>query len=565
MSWGQITSDSTTVRADAQINNRLPVGIGSSNVWVVLSVDFYDVPAAKLELPRAHLAKGLSFVEFQGTLEQRNFPEWWPEFIGNKEKLDIHVHPAVRMSLLGRSVTQSLPTISTQAEMPLLRDMHSNEAVRMGLRRPQIQQIPRILQDVGNLLQVGPTAPDIPILTLISWKLEWGEVSRDMTHILGTVVLQNESAFPIPIQGIRIALDMNNIPVVPDFHALPSQPQLSPHQTTTIKIDLTVSNQSLVEWWTSSLPRGDRDRGEQTTITVSIAPIIVLPEIQLLPQAGPLPAITLPRQTIPLPLLAVPGFNCEVETDILGVANYRIAEKLETDPGTLPEPSVKCSAFGRKLLQLGETVLEPTPTSSRPTPGVPPGPQVPYTLTASVAGSNTGQVLIAPPGGPYKAGTSVVMTAVPFPPYVFDRWEGDASGTFPVLTVTMDRDKRVTAHFKGVFVLPTATPVPATVAPVAPPSLIEIRIAVTSLLPPPGRFEFEPSIITLKAGRSYTISFSSSHPLPHTFTVDTLEIDLLAPPPGTPVVSKVFTANQLGTYLCYDKLSRTRCTIKVEP
>jgi uncharacterized repeat protein (TIGR02543 family) len=47
----------------------------------------------------------------------------------------------------------------------------------------------------------------------------------------------------------------------------------------------------------------------------------------------------------------------------------------------------------------------------------------------------------------YDHGTSVQLTAVPAPGYSFVNWSGDATGSTNPLTVTMDGNKNITAHF----------------------------------------------------------------------------------------------------------------------
>ncbi|MDM8000849.1 MAG: cell wall-binding protein, partial [Dehalococcoidia bacterium] len=59
-------------------------------------------------------------------------------------------------------------------------------------------------------------------------------------------------------------------------------------------------------------------------------------------------------------------------------------------------------------------------------------------------------VTVVPPTGPYVAGLPVELTAVPAPLYKFSHWSGDASGTSPVTTITMDSDKTVVAHFEQI-------------------------------------------------------------------------------------------------------------------
>jgi len=68
-----------------------------------------------------------------------------------------------------------------------------------------------------------------------------------------------------------------------------------------------------------------------------------------------------------------------------------------------------------------------------------------YTLTASVNPVGSGSV--SPASGTYAAYSNVTMTAVPAANYAFSHWTGHASGTAPVVTITMDADKSVVAHF----------------------------------------------------------------------------------------------------------------------
>ena len=68
-----------------------------------------------------------------------------------------------------------------------------------------------------------------------------------------------------------------------------------------------------------------------------------------------------------------------------------------------------------------------------------------YTLSTSVSPSGSGSVSHF--GGSYKAGSTVTVTAQRAYGYVFDHWGGDASGTSPTITITMDSDKSIIAYF----------------------------------------------------------------------------------------------------------------------
>ena len=78
---------------------------------------------------------------------------------------------------------------------------------------------------------------------------------------------------------------------------------------------------------------------------------------------------------------------------------------------------------------------------------------VQYTLSTSVSPSGSGTV--TPASGTYDDGTEVELTATPASGYRFDNWSGDATGTASSVSLTMDAEKSVTAHFKAQYTLTT--------------------------------------------------------------------------------------------------------------
>lgn len=69
-----------------------------------------------------------------------------------------------------------------------------------------------------------------------------------------------------------------------------------------------------------------------------------------------------------------------------------------------------------------------------------------YTLTTNVSPSGANSV--SPSGGEYESGVQVTLTASPASGYIFDHWTGDASGATATITITMNSDRSVTAHFE---------------------------------------------------------------------------------------------------------------------
>jgi hypothetical protein len=87
-----------------------------------------------------------------------------------------------------------------------------------------------------------------------------------------------------------------------------------------------------------------------------------------------------------------------------------------------------------------------------------------FTLATSTDPAGAGSVSVSPaancPANTYADGTNVTLTAVPASGYVFDHWSGNAAGTSNPLSLAMDSDKAVAAHFVVPTPTPTSTPVP---------------------------------------------------------------------------------------------------------
>jgi len=72
-----------------------------------------------------------------------------------------------------------------------------------------------------------------------------------------------------------------------------------------------------------------------------------------------------------------------------------------------------------------------------------------YKLAVNTLGH--GQVILDPPGGTYKAGTVVTVSATPDSGFTFMGWGGDLLGTTSPATITMNSNKNVKVTFKGSF------------------------------------------------------------------------------------------------------------------
>jgi uncharacterized repeat protein (TIGR02543 family) len=88
-----------------------------------------------------------------------------------------------------------------------------------------------------------------------------------------------------------------------------------------------------------------------------------------------------------------------------------------------------------------------------------------HSLVTSVAPAGGGSV--SPAGGTFDEGTNIIVKAIPAAGYRFDSWTGDASGNANPVTVNINADKSVTAHFVRVYTLNVSVS-PASTGTVSP-------------------------------------------------------------------------------------------------
>ena len=102
------------------------------------------------------------------------------------------------------------------------------------------------------------------------------------------------------------------------------------------------------------------------------------------------------------------------------------------------------------------TPAPPTPTATpAPTTGAPVAEGFELELVIDPPGA--GFIAAVPPFGPHAPGTVVTVAVIRprIPPYVFNRWTGDAEGTERAAQVVMDGPKRVVARFINPYITPT--------------------------------------------------------------------------------------------------------------
>ncbi len=104
------------------------------------------------------------------------------------------------------------------------------------------------------------------------------------------------------------------------------------------------------------------------------------------------------------------------------------------------------------------TTVAPPPMTTPPTPII-------YTYSLNVYVNPSGVGSVQPSGGQYTSGTVVTLTATPASGYTFAYWSGDASGSSPTTTITMNSNKNIVANFRYVPPAPVTYNLSVSVSP----------------------------------------------------------------------------------------------------
>ena len=165
-----------------------------------------------------------------------------------------------------------------------------------------------------------------------------------------------------------------------------------------------------------------------------------------------------------------------------------------------------------------------------------------YTLTVN----SNGQGIVTPPGGTFDEGSAVDLTASPASGWTFDHWGGDVTGSINPVSITMNTDKTVTAHFAQLppvqYTLTVNTIGQGIVTP--PGGTFDEGSTVDLTASPASGWTFDhwsgdvtgsinPVSITMNGDKTVTAYFTELTPVQYTLTVNSNGQGIVTPPGGT--------------------------------
>ncbi len=149
-----------------------------------------------------------------------------------------------------------------------------------------------------------------------------------------------------------------------------------------------------------------------------------------------------------------------------------------------------------------------------------------FTQLFNVSGSavGPGSVTLAPPVGPYPAGTNLAVTATPDPDAVFLGWSGDLAGTTSPENLLVDADKSVTGTFATLYDVGTSVTGPGSVSLDPPGGTYAAGTVVTVTATPDASAVFTgfggdltgtttPQLLTVDGDKTVSASFIAQYTL----------------------------------------------------
>lgn len=159
-------------------------------------------------------------------------------------------------------------------------------------------------------------------------------------------------------------------------------------------------------------------------------------------------------------------------------------------------------------------------------------------LTTTVVPSDGGNIHLSLPRSMLPPGSVVGLTATPHTGYTFTGWSGDLAGTTNPTTITMDRNKSVTANFTAIatYALTPSTGTGGTISPNTPQTVLQGASQTFTVSPSAGYHIADVAVDGASVGAvaSYTFTnVQANHSIAASFSPDLYTLTVSPPMNGT--------------------------------
>ncbi len=226
-SWGDITTESSEIKTDIQVDNpnAFPIPIKGMEYQIFMNDvkmgSGHSMGKASLPAQKEHT------ITMSTEVENDKIPEWWVTHIRQGESTDIKIKGNIALDLK-----------VTKYEYPIERE------------------ISRVKTDILGVKKSYSVDEESLKPQLRSIENSWGEVTDDFTVILMKVVVYNPQRVPIYIEQIRYEMDMNEIKM--GLGTSEESILLKPQSDTEIRLDTKLDNHKLDNWWVTHLKNGEK-------------------------------------------------------------------------------------------------------------------------------------------------------------------------------------------------------------------------------------------------------------------------------------------------------------------
>ncbi len=226
-SWGDITTESSEIKTDIQVDNSnaFPIPIKGMEYQIFMNDvkmgSGHSMGKASLPAQKEHT------ITMSTEVENDKIPEWWVTHIRQWENTDIKIKGNIALDLK-----------VTEYEYPIERE------------------ISRVKTDILGVKKSYSVDEESLKPQLRSIENSWGEVTDDFTVILMKVVVYNPQRVPIYIEQIRYKMDMNEIKM--GLGTSEESILLKPQSDTEIRLDTKLDNHKLDNWWVTHLKNGEK-------------------------------------------------------------------------------------------------------------------------------------------------------------------------------------------------------------------------------------------------------------------------------------------------------------------
>ncbi len=240
LGWGEVTDDTTEVEAVVGVDNPNPdsalaelLRLEVDQTVVINGVTVADDTTAVDEVPA-----GRGEVTFTARLDNSRVPRWWARHINDGERSTVTFRATGTADVGITAFPLSIPTREGSFSTDLLAGLNEDE--------PQP-------------VTVGGTR----VFTIVSTTGTWGTATAERAPVDVEAVLRNDGFTDVTVREVTYEVAIGDVVLADDV--APGSWTVSPGETETLALTMTLDNSRMDEWWVAHVRNG-----ESSTLTIDV-------------------------------------------------------------------------------------------------------------------------------------------------------------------------------------------------------------------------------------------------------------------------------------------------------